>query len=82
MRKYLRFSFGEMIYYGEVFEDRIKSLKSSIFDESNVYGPEFRREEIKILAPVFPSKVIGIGLNYRSAAAAKGVELPREPVFF
>jgi 2-keto-4-pentenoate hydratase/2-oxohepta-3-ene-1,7-dioic acid hydratase in catechol pathway len=36
----------------------------------------------KLLAPVEPSKVVCIGLNYRAHAAETGQELPKEPLMF
>jgi 2-keto-4-pentenoate hydratase/2-oxohepta-3-ene-1,7-dioic acid hydratase in catechol pathway len=38
--------------------------------------------EAQLLAPVFPTKVIGIGRNYADHAAELGNEVPDEPVIF
>ena len=35
-----------------------------------------------MLAPCLPSKVIGVGLNYRDHAAELGMPIPQEPMFF
>jgi len=35
-----------------------------------------------LLAPVLPSKIVGVGLNYRAHAAEMGRPLPAEPRFF
>ncbi len=37
---------------------------------------------VKLLAPVEPSKVILVGLNYRDHAAELGMSVPEEPVIF
>jgi anti-anti-sigma factor len=37
---------------------------------------------VRILAPVQPGKIIGIGLNYRDHAAEQGKALPAEPLMF
>jgi 2-keto-4-pentenoate hydratase/2-oxohepta-3-ene-1,7-dioic acid hydratase in catechol pathway len=37
---------------------------------------------VKILPPVYPSKVVCVGLNYRDHAAELNMELPDEPVLF
>jgi 2-keto-4-pentenoate hydratase/2-oxohepta-3-ene-1,7-dioic acid hydratase in catechol pathway len=37
---------------------------------------------VRILAPVVPGKIVGIGLNYRDHAAEQGLPLPTEPVVF
>ena len=39
-------------------------------------------EQAHLLAPVFPTKVIGVGRNYADHAAERGVEVPAEPVIF
>jgi 2-keto-4-pentenoate hydratase/2-oxohepta-3-ene-1,7-dioic acid hydratase in catechol pathway len=38
--------------------------------------------EARLLAPVFPTKVVGVGRNYSQHAAERGVEVPVEPVVF
>jgi 2-keto-4-pentenoate hydratase/2-oxohepta-3-ene-1,7-dioic acid hydratase in catechol pathway len=38
--------------------------------------------EARLLAPVFPTKVVGVGRNYSQHAAERGVEVPGEPVVF
>jgi 2-keto-4-pentenoate hydratase/2-oxohepta-3-ene-1,7-dioic acid hydratase in catechol pathway len=37
---------------------------------------------VELLAPVQPSKIVGIGLNYRAHAAEMGKKLPDEPLMF
>lgn len=37
---------------------------------------------VRILAPLVPSKIIGIGRNYREHAAETGNPVPAEPLFF
>jgi len=39
-------------------------------------------EQAHLLAPVFPTKVVGVGRNYAEHAAERGVEVPEEPVIF
>ncbi len=39
-------------------------------------------EDVKILAPTVPSKIIGIGLNYKDHALEQGKQLPQEPYVF
>jgi 2-keto-4-pentenoate hydratase/2-oxohepta-3-ene-1,7-dioic acid hydratase in catechol pathway len=36
----------------------------------------------RLLAPIVPTNIFGIGLNYRKHAAETGAELPRHPVVF
>ncbi|PWB73892.1 MAG: 2-hydroxyhepta-2,4-diene-1,7-dioate isomerase [Holophagae bacterium] len=39
-------------------------------------------EELRLLAPAVPTKIIGIGRNYVAHAAEHGVEVPVEPLLF
>ncbi len=45
-------------------------------------GPTHSADEVKLLHPVVPNKLIGIGLNYRSHAAESQLEIPSVPVIF
>jgi len=48
-----------------------------------ITGPEVARlDEVELLPPVAPSKIIGIGLNYREHAREMGKKLPEEPMMF
>jgi 2-keto-4-pentenoate hydratase/2-oxohepta-3-ene-1,7-dioic acid hydratase in catechol pathway len=38
--------------------------------------------EARLLAPVVPSKVVAVGLNYRDHAAERGKPIPAEPLIF
>jgi 2-keto-4-pentenoate hydratase/2-oxohepta-3-ene-1,7-dioic acid hydratase in catechol pathway len=39
-------------------------------------------EAVRLLAPVEPSKIVAVGLNYRDHAAEQGKALPAEPLIF
>jgi len=41
-----------------------------------------RLSQVELLAPVVPSKIVGIGLNYRAHAAEMKKPLPDEPLMF
>jgi 2-keto-4-pentenoate hydratase/2-oxohepta-3-ene-1,7-dioic acid hydratase in catechol pathway len=45
-------------------------------------GPVFSLQEVKMLAPVEPSKIVCIGRNYREHAAELGNKMPDEPLLF
>ena len=45
-------------------------------------GPTHSADEVKLLHPVVPNKLIGIGLNYRSHAAESQLDIPSVPVIF
>ncbi len=37
---------------------------------------------VRLLAPIVPSKIVGVGLNYRDHAAETGKPVPKEPLIF
>ncbi|MDQ3669531.1 MAG: fumarylacetoacetate hydrolase family protein [Actinomycetota bacterium] len=45
-------------------------------------GPEHALGDVRVLPPVVPQKLIGIGLNYRDHAAESELEIPEVPVVF
>ncbi len=57
-------------------------VTSDIFAGKIVEGEEFDHEGAKFLAPVLPSKIVCVGLNYRDHALEQGKPLPPEPLLF
>jgi len=45
-------------------------------------GPALELEEVKLLAPLSPSKIVCVGRNYREHAAELGNKMPDEPLLF
>lgn len=45
-------------------------------------GPRIEHETARVLAPVQPSKIVAVGLNYRDHAREMGKPLPDEPLIF
>ena len=79
----VRFLVDQKARYG-VLDDRdeIQSLKAPPFEGLD-YGEErFRLSDVELLAPCEPSKVMGIGLNYRDHAEEIGLDPPEEPMLF
>ncbi len=52
------------------------------FGEWSPQGTVARARDVEFLAPVIPSKIIGIGRNYRDHASEMGGEVPGEPLIF
>lgn len=82
--KLVRFRHGERIATGAVDEGGVVQVLAGTFFESPVpTGEEIALDDVRLLAPVLPSKVVGIGLNYAShAAELGGRDLPAEPLAF
>lgn len=57
-----------------------RALEGDLFGEWHA-GAHVERPST-VLAPVFPSKIVCIGLNYKDHAAEQGKPLPAEPLLF
>ncbi len=64
-------------------DDRVFHLVGDLFESWEI-GAELPGglEDLKIVAPVVPSKIVAVGLNYRAHAAEQGKPLPPEPLIF
>ena len=52
------------------------------FEAVRFTGQRWALADVRLLAPIFSSKVIGIGRNYADHAAELGNEVPKEPLIF
>ena len=73
---------GEEIAYGAVEPEGIRVHQGTPFVAWEPTETLVPFGEARLLAPVFPTKVIGVGRNYADHAAERGVEVPAEPVIF
>ncbi|MBI5493305.1 MAG: fumarylacetoacetate hydrolase family protein [Deltaproteobacteria bacterium] len=79
--KLCRFSFNNKVSYGVIEEGAVYETDSP-FSGVVKKGEGRRLEDVRLLAPVEPSKIVAIGLNYRAHAAEFGKALPEEPMIF
>jgi 2-keto-4-pentenoate hydratase/2-oxohepta-3-ene-1,7-dioic acid hydratase in catechol pathway len=80
--KIVRVRGEEGISYGAVEPDGIRLYEGSplvAWEPTELVMPFDR---VQLLAPVFPTKVVGVGKNYADHAAETASELPDEPVIF
>jgi 2-keto-4-pentenoate hydratase/2-oxohepta-3-ene-1,7-dioic acid hydratase in catechol pathway len=64
--KYVRYAQGGVTTYGILEGDTIRELKGDLFAGPSPTGRRVKLAEAKLLAPCVPSKVIAVGLNYKS----------------
>lgn len=62
--------------------DQVGLLKSHPFGELEPAGVAVELDQVKLLAPVIPTKIVCVGKNYADHAAELGGEVPAEPVIF
>jgi 2-keto-4-pentenoate hydratase/2-oxohepta-3-ene-1,7-dioic acid hydratase in catechol pathway len=69
--------------YGVLEEDHVRPLAYDIFaPRPKVSSDKIPFAEIRLLAPVTPSKIVCVGRNYREHAAELGNAMPSEPLLF
>jgi 2-keto-4-pentenoate hydratase/2-oxohepta-3-ene-1,7-dioic acid hydratase in catechol pathway len=80
----VRFRFGDRIATGAVDDggDAIRVLRGTFFEDPVPTGEEIPLDDVRLLAPVLPSKVVCLGKNYAAHAAEFGGEVPEEPLIF
>ena len=67
---------------GRVEGNVVYELEGSIFGSCETTGSGIKLEDVRLLAPCTPSKVVAVGLNYRDHAEEVGMPLPEEPMIF
>ena len=64
--RFVRYQSEEGVSYGLVDGDEVWEIEGDLFGSYTVTPNSFDIEDLEILAPTDPSKVIAVGLNYRS----------------
>lgn len=81
--KYIRFEKNDQISYGVLEHQTISELEGNYINRKvSKTANTYHVEEVKILPPVEPSQLLGIGLNYALHAEEQGKPLPEEPMMF
>lgn len=78
--RYLRYAYQGRTAYGMLEGETIRELSGSPLGAARPTGATVRLADVRILAPVEPSKVIAVGLNYRSHLGERPV--PAYPGLF
>ncbi|PTX65061.1 2-keto-4-pentenoate hydratase/2-oxohepta-3-ene-1,7-dioic acid hydratase in catechol pathway [Melghirimyces profundicolus] len=70
------------IEHGVWTEDGIHSLSGDLFGAFSIGGEIVPPEQLRLLSPLRPNKLIAIGRNYAAHAAEGGKPVPPEPLMF
>jgi 2-keto-4-pentenoate hydratase/2-oxohepta-3-ene-1,7-dioic acid hydratase in catechol pathway len=77
-----RFSFEDEVDFGAVEGDEIAPITGHPFGPFTFTGYRYPISDVRLLAPVIPSKVVAVGKNYADHAREMGGEAPAGPVIF
>jgi 2-keto-4-pentenoate hydratase/2-oxohepta-3-ene-1,7-dioic acid hydratase in catechol pathway len=68
--------------YGIVEDQEVREISAAPWREWKESAHRWKLSEIRLVAPVEPSKIVCIGRNYAAHAAELGNEVPKEPLMF
>jgi 2-keto-4-pentenoate hydratase/2-oxohepta-3-ene-1,7-dioic acid hydratase in catechol pathway len=71
--KYVRYSSQGATSFGILEGDNIRELRGDLFANPQPTGRAVRLADVKLLPPCVPSKVIAVGLNYKSHLGTQAV---------
>ena len=80
--KIARFKYQNKITYGIVCGDRVQFVQGSIFSKFKISNKIIKLSKVKLLAPVVPSKIVCVGLNYKDHAKELKMAMPKDPILF
>ncbi len=80
----VRFRHSDRIATGAVAtgDEVVRVLRGTFFEDPLPTGEEIPLDDVRLLAPVLPSKLVCVGKNYAAHAAEFGLEVPDEPLLF
>src|SRR5437899_4147821 len=68
--------------YGLIEEENVIEISGPPWRQWSRGSRSWRFADVRLLAPVEPSKIVCIGRNYAAHAAEMGNEVPKEPLMF
>ncbi len=80
--KIVRLVSGKKAEYGILLDDVIDGIEGTPYRQFKYSNHHYNLSEVKLLPPCTPSKIVALGLNYRSHAEELKMAIPSEPLLF
>ena len=80
--KIIRYQDGPAVKWGVMEGDLIREMDGDPFGHFHLTSKTTGLQEVKLLSPCLPSKIVALGLNYRDHAEEMKVPLPKQPLLF
>jgi 2-keto-4-pentenoate hydratase/2-oxohepta-3-ene-1,7-dioic acid hydratase in catechol pathway len=80
--KLLRCRYAGKVWTGFLQESVVRDLEGDIYVDPRPGRPIAPLEQVELLPPCLPSKILAVGLNYADHAAEAGKAPPPEPLLF
>src|SRR3712207_2833442 len=78
----VRYEQGDIARLGLVDGDEVRAASGELFGELLPGERVGRLDDLQLLPPVVPSKIVAVGLNYADHVAESGAARPELPVIF
>lgn len=79
---FCRFTTGNDAHYGIVENHQVFEIEPDPFSKFETIRDPLPVSKVRFLAPVLPSKIVAIGVNYREHGKEMNHEIPQEPKIF
>ncbi len=80
--KIVRFTAQGKTLYGVLSGDLVRAVARRPFQSIKTTGVTCSLGDVRLLAPCVPSKIVALGVNYRSHADEMKSQLPKNPLIF
>lgn len=70
------------VFYAEVCNNALRQIEGLPFENIVYSGNEFKIDDVEILAPSEPSKIVAVGLNYAKHAGELKEKMVDNPIIF
>lgn len=74
--KIARYQTPNAVRIGRLEGERVRDLGPDLFAHMQVFGQIYDLAQVRLLAPLAPRKIVGVGGNYREHALEMGHEPP------
>ncbi|HKK92193.1 MAG TPA: fumarylacetoacetate hydrolase family protein [Longimicrobiales bacterium] len=79
-RHYIRYESAGHVHFGRLEGDTVHRLATGFLDGGQPDGTTVQLDDVRLLAPVTPGKIVAVGLNYASHLGTR--DAPTEPGLF
>ena len=80
--KFLRYKSNNGVEYGLLEGKIIRKIFGDLFGEYKITDVIYSLDEVELLAPCIPGKIVAVGLNYRYHAKELNMTIPEDPIIF
>ncbi len=80
--KIVRYVEGKVTKWGVIEGEGIREMDGDPFSHFHLTSRTKGIEDVRLLSPCLPSKIVALGLNYRDHAEEMKLVIPKEPLLF